>query len=323
MIEAGPSHNRPVITRAALLGGAAALAASAATVNPARAADGTPIRVFSTVQDDLRPFLYAQNSGMFKDANLDVTFQPANTGAIVAQEVIGGAADIGKGSITSIIAAHARKLPFVVVVPGLSYRPDAYTAGYLVAADSPLKNYMQLQGKTVTCSAIGDIAYLGLRALIDKSGGDSSTVKFIEMPFSAVPAALEAGRIDAGLMGEPAMTEGIKAGKLRYLVDELRGYSRPILEVVYFTTREFATANKDELSRFRDVMLKAAAYANSHVGETVDLLSPLIKMDPKVALEMRHGYTATTFDPAAMQPVIDTMVKYKLIDKGFDARELI
>jgi NitT/TauT family transport system substrate-binding protein len=164
---------------------------------------------------------------------------------------------------------------------------------------------------------------LGLRALIDKAGGDSSSVKFIEMPFPAVSAAIQQGRVDAGLMGEPAMMQDVKAGKLRYFVDELTGYSRPILEVVYFTTREWAAKNKETVAAFSKAVLRGAAYANTHVAETVPLLLPLTKMDPAVAMEMRHGYSATTFDPAAIQPVIDLMVKYKSIPKGFNAKELV
>jgi len=309
--------------RATLLGSAAALAVWPSGLRAARAADLTQMTFISTVADDLRPYLYAQSTGLFKDAGLDVPFQGVGTGAIVAQQIIGGAADIGKASITSIIAAYARGLPFAVIAPGLSYRKEDPTAGYLVLTNSPLKTANDLQGKTVSCSAIGDIAYLGLRALIDAHGGDSSTVKFVELPFNAVAAAIESGRIDAGLMGEPAMMEEVRAGRLRYFVDELTGYSRPILEVVYFCTRDFATKNKDALGRFQKVMLRAAAYADTHVAETVPLLLPLTKMDPQVAMAMRHGYTATTFDPGAIQPVIDLMVKYKEIPKGFDAHELV
>lgn len=304
----------------------AALGALAATGGAALAADEKALKsvtFITTVADDIRAFLYAQNAGFFREGGLDVTLQQGGTGAIVAQAIVGGATDIGKASITSIIAAYARGLPFAVIAPGLSYRKEDPTAGYLVKADSPLKTVLDLQGKTVTCSAIGDIAYLGLRALIDKAGGDSSSVKFIEMPFPAVSAAILQGRVDAGLMGEPAMMQDVKAGKLRYFVDELTGYSRPILEVVYFTTRDWASKNKETVAAFSKAILRGAAYANTHVAETVPLLLPLTKMDPTVAMEMRHGYSATTFDPAAIQPVIDLMVKYKTIPKGFNAKELV
>ena len=223
------------ISRALMIGGM--LAAAAAPTMAAEPENLTPVRFTTTVADDLRGYLYAQKVGWFREAGLEVTLAPGATGAIVAQSIIGGADDIGKSSITSIIAAYARGLAFAVIAPGLSYRKEEPTAGILVAANSPLKTVLDLQGKVVSCSAIGDIAYLGLRSLIDSHGGDSSTVKWVELPFPAVSAAIQSGRVDAGLMGEPAMMQDIRAGKIRYFVDELTGYSRPILEVVLLYAR--------------------------------------------------------------------------------------
>jgi NitT/TauT family transport system substrate-binding protein len=310
-----------VITRKSLIAGAAALAA---TSHIAAAQDKlSTVRFATSLADDLRPLLYAQSAGLFRNAGIEVTLIPTASGATVAQSIVGGAADIGKASVSSIIAAYARKLPFYLVAPGLFHRKEELTAGICVAAASPLKTVLDLQGKTVSSTGVGSIASLGLRSLIDNAGGDSSTLKWVELPFAAVGPALEAGRVDAGIMGEPAMTTGIKAGKIRFFVDELAGYSRPILEVVSFSTRDYAQKNRDLVARFGKALQAGAAYANTHVAETVPLLLPLTKMDPKLAMEIRHGFTATTFDPGALQPVIDLMVKYKEIPNSFDARELL
>jgi NitT/TauT family transport system substrate-binding protein len=310
------------ITRATLIQWAL-FAASAGT---ASAADPelTPVRFIASVADAIRPFLYAQNAGLFHQAGLDVTWQQATTGAVVAQSIVGGAQDMGMASITSIVAAYARNLPFAIVAPSIAYRKDNATAGIVVAAGSPLRAPEDLQGKVVSCSAIGDIAYLGLRALIDKAGGDSSTVKFIELPpTGVVTAAIIQGRIDAGLIAEPAMMEDVRAGKLRFFVDELTGYSRPILEAVYFSTRDYAAKNRDTVARFAKVLERASIYSNAHVAETSPLLATYAGMDPKVTAEMRHGYMAPTVDPGAIQPVIDLMAKYKNIPQAFDAHELL
>ena len=250
------------VTRAALIQGALALA-SAGT---ARAADAqlTPVRFIASVADAVRPFLYAQSAGLFRQAGLDVDWQQATTGAVVAQAIVGGAKDIGMASITSIVAAYARDLPFAIVAPSIAYRKENPTAGIVVAAGSPLRTPLDLQGKVVSCSAIGDIAYLGLRALIDARGGDSSTVKWIELPpTAAVSAALQQGRIDAGLLAEPVMMQDVRAGKLRFFVDELTGYSHPILEVVYFSRRDYAAQNRDTVARFAKVLERASIYSNA------------------------------------------------------------
>jgi NitT/TauT family transport system substrate-binding protein len=316
--------DRPAgIPRSTFLSGAAGAATTAAFPHIVRAAEPLTIRYVTSIADDLRGYLYAQSAGLFKEAGLDVQLVASASGVDVAETIVGGAAEVGKASVTSVIAAYSHGLPFYLVAPGLFHRPQELTAGICVVADSPLKTVADLQGKIVSSTGVGSIASLGLRSLVDKAGGDANALKWVELPFAAVPPALEAGRIDAGLMGEPAMSAGIKAGKIRYFVDELSGYSRPILEVVSFSTREFASKNKDAITRFGKIVEEANNYANTHVAETLPPLVPLMRLDVKTATDMRHGFSATTFDANALQPVIDLMVKYKQIPATFDARELL
>jgi NitT/TauT family transport system substrate-binding protein len=281
------------------------------------------IRFTSSPGDDLRPILYAQSTGAFKRAALDVVLQLAASGAIVAKAVVGGALDIGKGTITSIIAAHARGVPLVLITPSMLYRKASPTSGVVVAVNSPLRRVRDLEGKVIACSSLGGIAYLGLRALVDAQGGDSSSLRFIEMPGSAVPPAVEGGRVDAGVTEEPYMTEEIRSGNVRLLVDMLDGYGGPVLESVFFATRDYVLHHRDEVARFARVVQDAARYTNTHEAETVPLFIALSGMDPRLANQMHHTFTPATFDAAEIQPVIDMAAKYKAIPAAFDARELI
>ena len=283
----------------------------------------TTIHLISSPSDDLRPLLYAQSTGLFKDAGLDVVMERSTSGAAVAQAVIGGAIDVGKATLTSLIAAYAHGLPFVLIAPSAQYRKDHSTSAIVVTANSPLKNALELQGKVVACTAIGDIGYLGLRALIDEAGGDSSTVKWIELPTSAVPAAVEQGRVDAGLTTEPSLSREMRAGKVRILVDMLAGYHRAILEGAFFSTRDYVAKNRDAVARFAAVMRKATLYANGHEAETIPLYVAASGIDPQDAAQMHHSFTAQSFEPALIQPVVDLAAKYKIIPARFDARDLM
>lgn len=297
-----------------LLGGVAATAQAPAL---------TTIRLVSAASDDLRPLLYAQKAGLFKHEGLDVQLQLSNSGAMAAQAIVGGAMDVGKSSITSLIAAYARGLPFVLIAPSIVHRPATPTSSIVVGANSPIRTALELQGKVVSCTAIGDIAYLGVRALIDKAGGDSSTVRWVELPPSAVTAAIEQGRIDAGLIAEPYLSKSTKAGQVRSLVDELSGYPRPILETAYYATRDYVTKNRDVVRRFAKVMEEASAYSNTHLAETVPLFASFVNIDAETATQMHHTWEATSFDPRAIQPVIDLAARYKIIPRELDARDFL
>jgi NitT/TauT family transport system substrate-binding protein len=307
---------------------AGALASAAALFSTPCGASAQPenlatIRFISSPSDDLRPFLYAQNAGLFRKAGLDVVQQRGTTGAVVAQAVIGGAMDIGKASLTSLVAAYARGIPFVLVAPSALYRKDHATSGLIVAANSPLHTALDLQGKVIACTAIGDISYLGLRALIDTQGGDSSTLRWIELPTSSVALAVEEGRVDAGLTTEPYMSEDIRAGKVRWFVDGLTGFQHPILEGAFFSTRDYVGKNRDVVARFAKVLEQAATYTDAHETETIPLYVAATGVNPQVAARMHHSYTALSFEPSLIQPVVDLAAKYKLIPQRFDAREFM
>jgi len=175
----------------------------------------------------------------------------------------------------------------------------------------------------VGCSALGGIAYLGLRALVDAQGGDSALIKFIEMPGSLTPVAVEQGRIDAGVTQEPYMTEEIRSGKVRLLLNMFDGYPSPPLESVFFTTRDFASKHPEAVARFGKVVQDAARYTNTHEAETLPLFIQLSGMDPRLANQMHHSFTPVSFNAAQIQPVIELAAKYKAIPASFDARELL
>jgi NitT/TauT family transport system substrate-binding protein len=283
----------------------------------------TTIRFITSPSDDLLPFWYAQSKDMFRTAGLNVVVVKVTNGALATQGVIAGVADVGRASLSSLIAAHVRGIPFVLVAPSAIHRhATSVNSAILVAANSPLKSPLDLQGKTVSCTAIGDIGYLGLRAMIDAQGGDSSTVKWVEIPISAAAAAVEAGRIDGSVSAEPYMSRDLSAGKVRMLVDMLDGYPGEILEGAFFSTHDFAAANTDALARFASVLRQGAIYANAHGNELIPLLVTNTGMEPDVAAHMRRAMNGVNFDPSQVQPVIDVAAKYKVLPHGFDAHEM-
>lgn len=291
---------------------------------PAQSPELTVIRLTSSPSDDLRPVLYAQSAGLFKKAGLDVQITRATSGAVVAQSVLAGAMDVGKSSLVSLIAAYAQGVPFVMVAPSAIHLRNDANDGVMVLTNAPFKSPLDLQGKVVACTAIGDIGYLGLRAMIDQMGGDSSTLKFIELPTTTLGASLEAGRVDAGVTNEPYMSKDLGTGKFRMLTDMLNGYGpKPILESAFFSTKDFVGKNRDAMARFAKVMAQASAYANSHIPETLPLMVSFSGMDAHAAEIMHKTSTAPNFDPSQIQPVIDVAAKYKIIPKGFSARDML
>jgi NitT/TauT family transport system substrate-binding protein len=289
-----------------------------------RASAATQLRAASAGDDDATPFLYAQKSGLFAKAGLDASLQAMRSGSAVAAGVIGGTFDIGKSSVMSLLNARGRGgVPIVIIAPAGVYDTNAPVSGLLVKADGPIKTAAELNGKTVAVSALNDLYTISTKAWVDAHGGDSSTLKLLELPISAVPEAIAQGRVDAGNVLEPELEFAAAAGKTRVLGHPFDAIGRRFVFSAWFTTADYAAKNRDVIEKFTTALREAANYTNAHHAETVSMLSDYTKVDPAVIRKSTRSTAGTTLDPKEVQRLIELAVKYKALAQAFDAREMI
>jgi NitT/TauT family transport system substrate-binding protein len=282
----------------------------------------TPVRVASSPIGDVVPLLYAQNAGLFQKAGLDITLTKATSGSAVAAALAGGAVDIGKVSTTPVITAHSHGIPLTIVFPDRLHTFGAAAETMLVVApDSPIKSGRDLNGKTISVAGIKDSTWIGARLFIDSAGGDSSTAKFVELPFATVGAAIAAGRIDAGVANDPYLKADVRSGKVRALGDLLASLSSKFLETEWVAMGDYIAKNRDLVTRFRNIIRDAQIWCNAHVSEAQDLAAGFTGID-RATLATTRSFFAVDADPRDVQPYIAACARYEIIPKAFDAAEL-
>ncbi|MFN2460659.1 MAG: ABC transporter substrate-binding protein [Candidatus Velthaea sp.] len=311
------------ISRRSLIAGAAATAALPAFARGAGAQGAATLRVAAAPDDDITPILYGQSSGIFRKAGLDVQLQSLSSGSATAAAVAGGSIDIGKSSLMALISAHARGVLFKIVAPASVYTEASPIAGLVVAKESAIKSGRDFNGKTVSASSLKDLIAVATQAWIDQNGGDSKEVKFIEIPASAVTAALEQRKIDGATLVTPALAEALDSGKAILLGRSFSAIAKRFLVAGWFTTEEYLAKNADNVRRFVAGFREAAAFTDTHRAETVPLLANYSHLQLETIRHMVRSTAGTVLEARDMQPVIDAAVKYKVIDKAFPAQELI
>jgi hypothetical protein len=85
----------------------------------------------------------------------------------------------------TLAVAHVHGLPFTIIAPGIGYAPGKVAAAIMVPVNSPAQSGKDLNGKLLGAAALNTIAEYLPRAWIDKTGGDSTSVKFVEIAFPA------------------------------------------------------------------------------------------------------------------------------------------
>jgi NitT/TauT family transport system substrate-binding protein len=310
--------------RAALATGAYVLAAGGFASAQTAAPDLVTLHLASSPSDDTMPVLYAQQAGTFRKAGLDVQLTRATSGSAVAAAVAGGSIDIGKSSIVSIVTAHAKGIPFVWIAPASMYNPASPDGGLIVTTASPIKTARDLNGKIVAVPALGDLNTIAARAWIDQNGGDSKSIQFIEVPVAEQAAALDTGRIAAGGIINPFLSQTIATGKARLLAPFYDAIgSKNLMLAGWFTTADFAAKHRDAIASFQRVIDTTSTYTNAHHAETAPLLATWSGITLDAAMHATRMTNGPRIAPDEVQPVIDLLAKYGAIAKAFDAREMI
>jgi NitT/TauT family transport system substrate-binding protein len=289
----------------------------------AGAADLTPIKMAGVPEDSATTVLYGIQSGLFKPYGLDVDMQPQHNGPSVMSGVVGSSYQIGKSSTPPLIAAFSKGLPFTIIMPAGVYDSRGPIAALLVKSDSPLKKASDLNGKTIAVGALNDIHSLATLAWMDKNGGDITSIKFVEIPIGEIPIAIEGGRVVAGSVNEPVLSAALADEKVRALAHHFDGIAPRFMYTAWFTTKTYAAANPAVVRNMTLALKKAAAYVNAHHAQTADMIAKFTSLEPAQVAKMTRVEQGTSLDPKLLQPVIDTMVKYKTLAQPIEARDIM
>jgi NitT/TauT family transport system substrate-binding protein len=282
----------------------------------------TTVRLGATPSDDMTPIVYAQKSGIFRRNGLDVQISRMTSGAAGAAGLLGGVFDFSKGSVTTVLAAHEKNIPFSIVGEAVVNDPKALYAGFLIGKESPLQIGKDFNDQLISVAAIGDIGNIAISLWIDQHGGNAKSVKFVEVPFPAAGAAVEAGRVTAAENSNPNLQVAMDAGKLR-LLPVMDVIAPTYLEVAWITTRDISAKHPAMVRAFVRSYKESVTYTNTHRQQTIPLSSEFTGIQPDVIGRMARALAWPTVVPAHIQPVIDATLKFGAITKGFPAGDII
>lgn len=304
-----------------------ALAVAVALVLPwsavVRSQELTTIRVAAPPNDDFKSVYYGIRAGIFKRYGLDVQATLVNSGSAAIAGVVGGSLQVALTSLPAVFQAHLRGIPIKIAAPAHVYLSEKPTEMLVVGRDSAIKSGHDFNGKTIGSLSLRDLNATATFAWIDQNGGDSKTVKTIELPGAAVIAALEDGRIVGATLSAPFIDDAVTSGKARLFAKSYDAIGKRFLSAAFVASNDFITANTDAMTRFARAMRECTAYTNTHLAETVDLVASYSGVDAAVIAKSHRMIDAETVDPRMIQPVIDTAAKYGMIDRPFSAEEII
>jgi NitT/TauT family transport system substrate-binding protein len=296
-------------------------AGTAAGFFPARArAASAAIRMGTGLTDSGILVLVAQQFGYLEKAGITVDYQTISNGAATVAAMLGGSIDIGGSNSLSFLQARDKGIPLKIVSAQAVYRAGAASTALVVSGSSAVRSAQELSGKTVAVNALGGSPHIAVEMWIDKNGGDSKTVHYLEVTFTEMPAALAANRVDAAMIAEPSLTAALQQhGRL---LGDAYGALGPLwLSDAIVASESWIDGHADEAKRFAQALHAAALFANRNHDKTAPITAKLLNIDPTVVRAMRRAVYPEQVTPALLQPVIDAGVAYHALSKPLVAAD--
>ncbi|MFE9444853.1 ABC transporter substrate-binding protein [Streptomyces sp. NPDC006602] len=285
--------------------GAAGCGSSSAGTSGSSSSGGgktTQVKVGIIPIVDVAPLYLGQKKGFFSSRGIDLKMVSAQGGAAIIPGVVSGQFQFGFSNTTSLMIAQTKGVPVTSVVNGAATngKVGADVTGVAVKKDSPVKSAKDLAGKTVAVNTLQNIGDTTVREAVRKDGGDPSKVKFVEMAFDQMPAALDGGQVDAAWMGEPALTIAKSQGA-RVVASPFAETDPKLTVATYFASTQLTKKNPDLVKKFTAAMTESLTYATAHPDEARQILTTYTKIDSAVLKNLTLPSWPAQYDMASLE----------------------
>jgi|tagenome__1003787_1003787.scaffolds.fasta_scaffold20971349_3 NitT/TauT family transport system substrate-binding protein len=236
--------------------------------------------------------LYAGiDQGFFEDHGIEVKVETGQGGAALLPAVMAGQMQFATSNPVSLLQARDKGLEVTVIAHWTSALSSGDTDinGVVAKSGAGMASAKDLAGKTVAVNTLNGMGGLTIREAVRKDGGDPDAVKFVEMAFPDMPAALSGGKVDAVWVPEPFLSSLQASGNtvVSYSSKEsVQGHPTQL----FFTSAQLMKDDPQLVEDFTAAVEETLQYADENPDAVKAQVSKVLPQLPpgavdKVALE--------------------------------------
>jgi NitT/TauT family transport system substrate-binding protein len=242
-------------------------------------ADKITIMVGGVEKHIYLPAKLAEQLGYFKDEGLDVELVSEPAGVDAENELLAGAVQGVVGFYDHTIDLQA-KGKFVESVVQLSRAPGEVEMVASKKADE-IKSPADFKGKSLGVTGLGSSTNFLTQYLAVSHGVPVSEITSVPVGAgNTFIAAIQQGKIDAGMTTEPTISRLLKTGDAKVLVDmrspeltrQALGGTYPAASLYMQTT--WVEAHKDEVQKLANAFVKTLKFIASHSADEIAAKMP-------------------------------------------------
>jgi len=236
---------------------------------------------------DVAPIYLGQKKGFYSERGLKLEISTASGGAAIVPGVASGQFQFGFSNVTSLLIAQSSGVPVKAVSNGIASTgvEGKDFAAIAVKKGSSIKSAKDLEGKKVAINTLKNINESAVRESVRKDGGDPDKVKFVELAFDQMPAALDSGQVDAACAVEPALATIKSQGGVE-IASPLVDIAPNTTVALYFTSTQYEKQHPDLVKKFKEATAESLAYADSHPDEVRQIVTTYTKIPASVLAQV-------------------------------------
>ncbi|TFD19553.1 ABC transporter substrate-binding protein [Cryobacterium sp. TMS1-13-1] len=296
-----------------------ACSAGADTSAPAGSGTLTPVTVGVIPIADTAPLYLGLEQGFFEDEGLELTIETATGGAAIVPAVVSGDYQFGFSNLVSLMVANDKGLPLQVVNAAVASTGDVTSdfGAVIVKGDSPVETLADLDGKTVSGNSLNNIVDTVMRSSIDRLGGDSASISFVEVPFPDASAAVENGQVDAAFVVEPFVTAAIESGQ-RVISYGYADFDVNLDVAAYFSSAATVANDPELVTKFQTAMKKSLEYAQANPDAVRAIIATYTATPAEVLAKIVLPKFPTSFNVEAVTALGEAALKYGVVETAPD-----
>lgn len=225
------------------------------------------------------PNMLTKQLGYFDQEGLDVTLIDEASGQSAEDEVLAGAVDAGSGSYNHTIELQATGKQLECVVQ-LNVAPGE--AEIVSAKESAqIRSVKDLKGKNLGVTELGSGTQTLTTVLLHNAGITPQQVHFIPVGAGdTFIAAMQQGRIDAGMTTEPTISRLISSGVGKVLVDLRTPQSTqaalggPYPFICVFMQDSYVNSHKAVVQKLVNAYVKTLQWMHTHTAKQIAAMMP-------------------------------------------------
>jgi NitT/TauT family transport system substrate-binding protein len=271
---------------------------------------------------DVAPIYIGKEQGFFSKRKIDLTLEQAQGGAAIVPAVVSGQYQFGFSNVVSLMLAQSKNVPIKAVANGNNATGDAKKDfGMLVVKDPAIKSAKDLVGKTVATNTLKNIVDTSVKEIVKQDGGDPAQVKFVELAFPDMGAALDAGRVQGMFVVEPFLSAALAKGW--HTVGSFADVQPNLCISAYFTSQQEIAKDSDLVTRFGEAMKESLTYADAHPDAVRQVVTTYTTIKSDVAAKMTLPKYSTDIDRASLDKLSTLMVGDGLLQQPADTSKLL